>query len=494
MNSKSILNMNAITREFPGVRALDNVDFDLYEGEIHILCGENGAGKSTLIKILAGTIQPTSGEIYLNGRKIVINNPFTAEHLGISIVYQELSLSPSITVAENIFLGREYKNPLGLLDRNKMHEEAVKFLKMLNCDVNPGILLKCLPIAKQQLVQIAKAISLKAKILIMDEPFSALGEEDANNLFGIMENLKKSGVSIIYIDHRIDNFFKIGDRITVLRDGKKINTAHMKDLNKDEIIKMMVGRSIDNIFPKYNSVCDDTMVNVVNVTSKKVKNINFSVSKGEIFGIGGLVGSGRTEIMRAVFGLDKKYTGYVEVDGKKVNIKGPIDAIRSGIGYVPEDRKLKGLVLKKSVRFNGTLVCISDFSRLGLLKNKSEKERIWGFVRTLNIKTPGIDRNVINLSGGNQQKVVLSKWLMMKNLKVLLLDEPTRGVDVGAKFEIYKLINELANRGIAIILITSELPELIGLCDRVAILKNGRITGILGRNEITQEAIVNYGV
>jgi ribose transport system ATP-binding protein len=490
MTKRLILKMKNVTKQFHGVRALNSVDFDLYEGEVHVLCGENGAGKSTLMKILAGSMLPTEGEIYLYDKKVDISSPFVSEQMGISIVYQELCLSPSISVAENIFLGREFKNASGLIDKAKMHNEAGKLLKALNCDVHPGTLLRRLDIAKQQLVQIAKAISLNAKILIMDEPFSSLDEEDTNNLFRIMENLREKGVSIVYIDHRIENFFRIGDRVTVLRDGKLIKTASIEEFNKEIIINHMVGRNIDAIYPERNKVSDEVVIRVSNLINSKIKDISFEVRKGEIFGIGGLVGAGRTEIVKAIIGRDKIQDGKVFINGHERKIKSPSDALKYGVGYVPEDRKLDGLFLKRSVKFNSSLACIEYFRGFMLINSKKEKGRVNEFIKSLNIRTPSINKEVKNLSGGNQQKVVLAKSLMMNNLQVLILDEPTRGIDVGAKFEIYRLINSLASQGIAIILITSELPELLGLCHRIGVVKDGKMVAILDDKSLTAENVM----
>ena len=491
MSESNLLKMDRISKEFPGVKALNNVCMELRKGEIHALCGENGAGKSTLIKILAGIVKPSAGEIYINGYKQEISSPLVATKLGIAVIHQELSLSPTISVAENLFLGREYNRKSGLLNKSKMASEAAKWLNLLHCDISPGMLLKNLNVAQQQLVQISKALSQDARIIVMDEPFSALGDKDTKNLFGIMNSLREKGVSVIYIDHRIDNFFIIADRITILRDGEHIKTSDIDEINKEEIISLMVGRSIKNIYPAKKPFKKDVILEVDNLSSKKVNNITFQVRKGEIVGLGGLVGAGRTEVARAIIGRDHKSSGTISIQQKVVKIHNPSDAIRNGIAYIPEDRKLSALVLKRSVKFNCSLAYI-DYYKTGIfINNKKETKGVSNFVDRLNIKTSGLNVKVNNLSGGNQQKVVLAKYLMLNNLKVLILDEPTRGIDVGAKHEIYNLINSLAETGMAIILITSELPELIGLCHRVVTIKNGIISGALSENEMTAEKILS---
>ncbi len=487
---EKILSMNKISKRFGGIKALDDVDVDLYEGEVHAICGENGAGKSTLMKILAGNFKEDSGEILIDGKKVDITNPRIAESHGIAIVYQELSLSPSITVAENIFLGREIKNKLGLLDKKLMAQKAREYLKKVNCNVNPQDLVLTLTVAKQQLVQIAKALSSNARIIILDEPFSALSDEDSINLFEVIKQLKTSGISIIYIDHRIDNFFMIADRVTVLRDGEKVSTNRIEDLNKKEIIKKMVGREIKDIFPKRTIEPGDFRFEVIGLSNKKIHNISFKARAGEVLGLGGLVGSGRTEIMNAICGIDKLSQGKIYIDGTQVRVKKSADAVELGIGYVSEDRKGNGLVLIKDVKYNASLVTLDQLNRMGFIDKRKEIKTVKEYIQKLKIKTSGLGAIVSSLSGGNQQKVVIAKWLMLNNLKVLLLDEPTRGIDVGAKFEIYKLINELAASGITIILVTSELQELLGLCDRIMVIRDGLISGELSKEEASQEAVM----
>lgn len=491
--SKEVLKMQHISKHFGGVYALDDVSLNLLEGEVHVLCGENGAGKSTLMKILSGNYQEDAGTVEVNGSPVKITNPQVAEQLGISIVYQELSLSPTVTVAENIFMGREYKR-FGFIDRRRMAEQAKKYLDIVKADISPNELTGTLTVAQKQLVQIAKSLSSDARIIILDEPFSSLSEEDSENLFRVMHRLKDDGISIIYIDHRIDNFFRIGDRVTVLRDGRHIGTDSIKNLTKDGIIKMMVGRDIEHIYVKDSVPQDEVCFEVKGLSSSRIHDISFRVRKGEIYGLGGLVGAGRTEIVNAIYGIDRIKKGELILNGKSLKIRSSHDAVKHGIAYVSEDRKNKGLVQIKSVRFNASLVCLKDLSRKGFMAPRKEESAVGEYIRRLNVKTAGSGAVISSLSGGNQQKVVLAKWLMMKGLEVFLLDEPTRGIDVGAKLEIYKLINEMARSGIAIILITSELQELLALCDTISVIRNGRVSGVLSREEANQESVMKLCV
>ncbi|GHS93699.1 putative ribose/galactose/methyl galactoside import ATP-binding protein 1 [Synergistales bacterium] len=489
MDGHILLKMEGIAKEYPGSLVLDNVNFELKRGEVHVLCGENGAGKSTLMRILAGLIQPTKGSIYIDGEKAVFSTPKEAEAKGVAIIHQELSLCPTISVAENIFLGKEKTKHRFFLDKKAMHKECEALFEKIKCYIDPSDNLAMLTTADQQLVQIAKALSLNTKILVMDEPFSSLSDDEAAVLFDIMDSLRSHGVGIIYIDHRIDNFYKIGDRVTVLRDGKYVGVKEIAATGKDEIIKMMVGRELNDIYPKYNKVQDEIMFSVKNMESDYVKDITFDVKKGEIFGLGGLVGAGRTEILRAIFGIDAK-SGTIEINGLCVEIGKPWDAIKERIVYIPEDRKRQGLFLGRSVRFNSSIIFIDKLAKYFHINRKKERASVNKEVESLKIKVASIGDLVSNLSGGNQQKVVLSKWLMMENINLLILDEPTRGIDIGAKYEIYKLINDLACCGIAVILVTSDLPELLNLTDRVAVVRNGMISGRLNRDELSQESVM----
>ena len=494
MENTILLKMENVSKRFGNALVLNGVNFELKAGEVHVLCGENGAGKSTLMKILTGIYDATEGKIFIEGKEMEFKTTKESEAAGIAIIHQELSLCPTIKVAENLFLGNEYTKYKFFLDRKKMKEKCDELFGRLNFEIDINERIGNLTIAQQQLVQIAKALSLNAKILIMDEPFSSLSDDESEILFGIMDKLRKEGVGIIYIDHRIDNFYKIGDRVTVLRDGNYIATKQISEVTRDDIVSMMVGRELNDIYPKYNKVQDEVIFRAKNITSSKVSGVSFEVHRGEIFGLGGLVGAGRSEVLRAIFGVDRKQDGSVEVAGKEVVIKKPTDAIKANIAYIPEDRKKEGLVLKRPIRFNSSLVTINKYSKYGFVSGKLEKAAVNQQVGALKIKLASMENWMTSLSGGNQQKVVISKWLMEEKIDVLIMDEPTRGIDVGAKYEIYKLMNELANKGLAIILVTSDLPELLHLSDRVMVIKNGRSSGLLEKEEMTQESIMQLCV
>ena len=465
MSANFILNMSDITKRFPGVLALDHVSLRVKKGEVHALLGENGAGKSTLMKILAGAYVKDEGEIEVFSKKTELGNPKAAENLGISIIYQELNLIPTLTVAENIFLGRYKMRGSIQVNWKEVYAAAEELLQELGVDVKATDYIRDLGIAQQQMVEVAKALSMKAKIIIMDEPSAPLTERETKNLFRIVKQLKESGVSIIYISHRLEEVLEICDRATVMRDGTTIKEIEIANVTMDEIIRLMVGRELKDKYPRI----------------------------GEVLCVGGLVGAGRTETVRAVFGLDAKTSGKIFIDGKECEIRNPKDAIRAGIGFVTEDRKGEGLILKLGVGENVTLAALDSF-RSGIHLNLGkEKNTVSEYVSRLNIKTPSIFQKVENLSGGNQQKVVLAKWLLSK-CRVLILDEPTRGIDVGAKIEVYNLINELAKEGKAILVITSEIPELLGICDRVVVMARGRVSGTLTREEANQEAIMTLAV
>lgn len=494
MENTILLKMENVSKRFGSALVLNNVNFELRKGEVHVLCGENGAGKSTLMKILSGIYDATEGKVYIEGKEAVFKTTKESEAAGIAIIHQELSLCPTITVAENMFLGNEFTKGKFFLDRKAMKAKCDELFGRLNFEIDINERIGSLTVAQQQLVQIAKALSLNAKILIMDEPFSSLSDEESEVLFGIMDKLRKEGVGIIYIDHRIDNFYKIGDRVTVLRDGNYIGCKNISEVTRDEIISMMVGRELNDIYPKYNKVQDEVIFRAQNITSSKVNDISFEVRKGEIFGLGGLVGAGRSEVLRAIFGIDKKSSGTIEIDGQEVVIKKPTDAIKANIAYIPEDRKRQGLVLKRPIRFNSSLVTIDRFKKAGLVEKAGEKAAVQEQIDALKIKLASMENWMTSLSGGNQQKVVISKWLMEEKIDVLIMDEPTRGIDVGAKYEIYKLMNDLANAGLGIILVTSDLPELLNLSDRVMVIKNGRSSGLLEKEEMSQESIMQLSV
>ena len=461
MSANFILNMSDITKRFPGVLALDHVSLRVKKGEVHALLGENGAGKSTLMKILAGAYVKDEGEIEVFSKKTELGNPKAAENLGISIIYQELNLIPTLTVAENIFLGRyKMRGPIQV-NWKEVYAAAEELLQELGVDVKATDYIRDLGIAQQQMVEVAKALSMKAKIIIMDEPSAPLTERETKNLFRIVKQLKESGVSIIYISHRLEEVLEICDRATVMRDGTTIKEIEIANVTMDEIIRLMVGRELKDKYPRIEKEIGKELFRVENLCAgSKVQNINFSVREGEVLCVGGLVWAGRTETVRAVFGLDAKTSGKIFIDGKECEIRNPKDAIRAGIGFVTEDRKGEGLILKLGVGENVTLAALDSF-RSGIHLNLGkEKNTVSEYVSRLNIKTPSIFQKVENLSGGNQQKVVLAKWLLSK-CRVLILDEPTRGIDVGAKIEVYNLINELAKEGKAILVITSEITGLL---------------------------------
>ncbi|SKA79181.1 monosaccharide ABC transporter ATP-binding protein, CUT2 family [Clostridium sp. USBA 49] len=488
----NLLQMKNISKKFPGVYALKNAHFELNEGEVHALLGENGAGKSTLMKILGGIYSVDEGEIYIQGKKADIKSVKDAQAYGISIIHQELVLVPYMTVAENIYLGREVTGKTGFIDKAAMIEKAQKLLDSFEVKIKADSLISRLTVAQQQMVEIIKAISFNAKIIVMDEPTSSLTEKEVKFLFDTIKNLKSHGVGIVYISHRMNELFEISDRVTVMRDGEYIGTKITKDTSNDELIAMMVGRELTSYYTRDYNEPGDIILEVKNLNRKSVlKNINFSVRKGEIVGFAGLMGAGRSEVMRAIFGLDPIDSGEILIDGQKVNIKEPNDAMKNGIALVPENRKEEGLFLIQSVKFNITLKILDKFIKFIKVNKKVENDITNKYIDELSIKTPTSNQLIGNLSGGNQQKVVIAKWLATEP-KILILDEPTRGVDVAAKAEIYSIMNKLASAGVSIIMISSELPEIINMSDRVLVMCNGTITGSLNRNEFTQEKIMYY--
>jgi len=490
VNNEITLQMQHISKAFPGVVALDDVEFVLSKGEVHILLGENGAGKSTLMKILSGAYQSGAGQILLNGREIHIRNPKHAQTLGISIIYQELNLVPQLSAAENIFLGREPMRIAGLIDHAAMERDSQNILKGLGLDMDVQRPVRDLSIAEQQMVEVAKAISLDARILIMDEPTSALTEREISELFARIRQLKSTGVSIVYISHRMEELFEIGDRVTVLRDGRNVGTHPIRDVTRAELIRLMANRELTNQFPKVRAAKGSQALRVENLNrAGKLEDINFTLYRGEVLGVAGLLGSGRTELARAIFGADAIDSGNIYLYGKPVQISSPRKAINSGIGFLTEDRKTEGLVLVLSVRDNICLASLDQFSHFGIVNTRAENGTAERYVNELRIKTPGIDQKAVNLSGGNQQKVVLSKWLASE-AEILIFDEPTRGIDVGAKAEIYELMNHLTAKGVAVLMISSELPEILGMSDRILVMSHGRINGEFSADEATQEKIL----
>ncbi len=494
MEENTVLIMSRIRKEFQGVIALSDVNFVLKKGEVHVLLGENGAGKSTLVKILSGAYQMTNGEIFLFNKQVYIKSPGQAQELGIGIIYQELNLIPYLTAAENIFLGREITNKFGIIDKKGAIESSKKILKELGSEINCDIPVINFGIAQQQMIEVAKALSLDAKILIMDEPTSALSDTEVKQLFKMIRNLKRRGVSIIYISHRLDELFEIGDRVTVLRDGVVVGTKDISETTKTELIKMMVNRELTEHFPKRNVLIGEEILRVENLSKKNgITNINFTLKQGEVLGIAGLLGSGRTELARAIFGIDKLDSGNIYLQRKLQKIKSPKDAINQRIGFITEDRKSQGLVLILSVKENISLTNLTSFSGFGFINSKEEKKEAEEFINRLKIKTSSLDQKVIYLSGGNQQKVVLAKWLS-KKADIFIFDEPTRGIDVAGKVEIYNLINQLAEEGVGIIMISSELPEILGMSDRIIVMNNKKIAAEIPIKSASQELIMKYAI
>ena len=490
MTENPVLEMRHIRKTFPGVLALDDVDFELRRGEVHILLGENGAGKSTLMKILSGAYQKSDGQIVLDGALVEIKNPKHAQTLGISTIYQEFNLISHLPIGENIFLGREPVRFPGLIDQRAILQEAKSALSSLGLTLDSRRLVKDLRVAEQQMVEVAKALSLDARILIMDEPTAALTEHEIAELFATIRRLKEKGVAIVYISHRMEELFEIGDRVTVLRDGRSVGTYDVREMSKSELIRLMVNRELKELFPKEHATRGREVLRVESLSTKSgLKDISFSLHQGEVLGIAGLLGAGRTELARAIFGLDKISSGSIYVKGVAQNMSSPRSAIKSGIGFLTEDRKSQGLVLPLSVVRNLCLSSVDKFSRWGIMNPREERQAAGRYVEELRIKTPSLDQKVVFLSGGNQQKVVLSKWLCSQ-AEVFIFDEPTRGVDVGAKAEIYQLMNRLTASGVAIVMISSELLEILGMSDRVIVMRGGRIAGEFSAGEFTQERIL----
>jgi len=491
---KYLVEMKNIVKNFPGVQALRGVDLNVGYGEVHSLVGENGAGKSTLMNCLIGMLQPTSGQIYFDGNEISNYNTSDALKMGISMIHQELSPIMYRTIMENIWLGREPKNKFGLIDHKKMYDMTKEVLQTINLDVDPKKLMAELTIAKIQMIEIAKAISYNAKLIIMDEPTSALTKKEVVQLFDIMKKLKAEGKSLIYISHKLDEIFEISDKITVFRDGTWIGTEDKDKFNVQSLIKMMVGRDITEMFPKVECVIGEIKLEVEGLADTgRFKNVSFTVRKGEILGIAGLVGAGRTEVIETLFGIKRKTAGKIFIDGKEVDIKTPMDAIKNKIALLTEDRRLDGIFPVLTVFQNTIVANLRNYvKKNGLLDNKRALSDVESYVKAIKIKTPSIQQRISNLSGGNQQKVLVARWLLTKP-EILILDEPTRGIDVGAKAEIHKLITALAGEGKSIIMVSSELPEVMGMSDRIMIMHEGKVTGIIdNRKDLSQEEIMIY--
>jgi ribose transport system ATP-binding protein len=493
-----ILEMQGITKRFPGVTALDKVNFSAFGGEVHALMGENGAGKSTLMKILTGVYHQDEGHITLSGQSVKLTDPRVAQHHGLAIIHQELNQVPELSVVENFFLGREKRNRFGILETTFMQAETKRWLSELGLELNVERKLGELRVAERQLLEIAKAISLQAKVLVMDEPTTALNTEEVSRLFNVIRHLRESGMAIIYISHRMDEIFAIADRITVLRDGKLVGSKPASELTRDALITLMVGRELTDLYPSSVREAGKEILNVKNLSvsaipgRREIQEISFSVRAGEIVGLAGLLGSGRTEVLEALYGVPNptRVSGEISIDGEIKKLASPRDAIQSGIGFMTEDRKGQSLVLVRSVSENASLAALSRFKRAGFLDLVKEKKSVSEVVQELRVKTPNLETSVAALSGGNQQKVVLAKFLLTTP-KVFLLDEPTQGIDVGAKAEIYALIDRLAKEGAAVILATSEMPELLALCDRILVMCEGRIAGELLKANATQEGIMD---
>jgi rhamnose transport system ATP-binding protein len=495
-DSPLILEAKQIRKAFGAVQALKGVSFDLFAGEVHALVGENGAGKSTLIKVLTGAVAPDAGEIVLNGERIVDNTPAKARALGISVIYQQPALFPDLSVAENIALAAESSKPWHTVNWRARRQHAADLLARIGSKVSPDIRAAELSMPEQQMVEIAKAIDANAKVLIMDEPTASLGDQDAANLFELVNELRAKGTAIIYISHRFEELFLLANRVTVLRDGLSIQTSRMSEATNADLIRLMVGRELDTVFPKHITTLGETAFEVRRLSCSQlgVKNASFSIRRGEILGLAGLVGSGRTQLAEALFGLAPLDTGEVLLNGQRLSVESPADAVKAGLAYVPEDRRRHGVILDLSIAANSTLASLDKISNAGGLLNEIEERRLANdAIAKLGVKAPNADTLTKNLSGGNQQKVALARWLMT-DPKVLILDEPTQGIDVGAKSEIYHLIGRLAETGLAILMISSETPEILGLSDRIAVMASGEIVGVLDRSEANPQLILEMAL
>lgn len=489
-----IVSMKQITKEFSSVRVLEHVDFNVYRGKIMALVGENGAGKSTLMKILTGVYSKTEGEILLNGEMVNFLNTRDSQSHGISIIHQELNLVRHLSIAENIFLGREPLTRIRSIDWKKLHSDALFWLEKLGLQEDPKELIGNISVGKQQLVEIAKALSLNAKVIIMDEPTGALTVSETKKLFEVIRELKEQGQSIVYISHRLNEIFEICDDVTVLRDGQLIAERPIDSVNEDQIIEMMVGRKLTEQYPRISCEPGEVVLEVKEITNQFVRNVSFQLRKGEILGIAGLMGAGRTELSRTIYGIYTKEKGEVWLDGRLLKINSPKDALDQGIAYVSEDRKNNGVLLGMDVKENITLSSLKSFcGKMGRIRKSQEEEVAGQYIESMSIKTSGTGQLLRYLSGGNQQKVSIAKNLHT-NPKILILDEPTRGVDVGAKKEIYELINDFKVQGMSILMISSEIPEILGMCDRIMVMHEGEITGILPRENANQETIMSLAV
>ncbi|NLM73438.1 MAG: ATP-binding cassette domain-containing protein [Clostridiaceae bacterium] len=491
---EKIISMKNICKDFSGVQVLKNVDFNIYDGKIMALLGENGAGKSTLMKILTGVYTKTSGEIYLNGKEVNFRSTKDSQDSGIAIIHQELNLIRHLSIGENIFLGREPVTRTGRIKWKQLYEESKVWLEKLGLDEDPRELVGNISVGKQQLVEIAKALSLNAKVIIMDEPTGALTVSETERLFSVIRELKAQGHSIVYISHRLKEIFEICDDVTVLRDGELIGEKSIDELDEDKIIEMMVGRKLNEQYPRIVSQPGDVLLEVKDLTNRYVQNVSFKLRQGEILGVAGLMGAGRTELARTIYGIYKKDSGEIVLENRSLRIHHPTDALKNGIAYVSEDRKANGIHLGLSVRENITMASLGSYcGKIGNISKSEEEKSANHYIKSMHIKVSGTRQLLKHLSGGNQQKVSLAKNLDAKP-KVLILDEPTRGVDVGAKKEIYELINQFKQQGMSIIMISSEIPEILGMSDRIMVMHEGRVTGIIDRETATQEKIMSLAV
>lgn len=484
------IEMRGIDKSFGGNAVLKSAGFLLDDGEIHALMGENGAGKSTLMKILTGVYTKDAGTVLVDGQEVCYNNPQEAEKAGIVFIHQELNVLFDLTVEENMFLGKEIKKSFGICDKKAMRARVKEILDLLGVDIDPGETMDQLSVGQQQMIEIAKALMVDAKVLIMDEPTAALTQSETEVLFDVVRSLKEKGVSIVYISHRMEEIFELCDRITVLRDGSYIGTEKISDLDMNDVVKMMIGREIGERYPARESKIGDVVFEVKNLNCPGTfENVSFQVHAGEVLGVSGLMGAGRTEIMQAIFGNMPHVTGEIYLEGKEIKNKNPQQAIANGIGFITEDRKVEGLMLEKSIMENISLANLGRVSKNGVIQKKAEQDLVKRGIEELKIKCFGAQHECDNLSGGNQQKVVFAKWIYT-DPKVLILDEPTRGVDIGAKKEIYNIINELAAKGVAIIMVSSELPEVLGMSDRIMVVSEGKVTGIINKEDANQENVM----
>ncbi len=488
-----LLKMSGVYKSFPGVKALKGVDLRIKPGEVHCLMGENGAGKSTLIKILAGSYQMDQGEIIFDGKPVMIKSPHDAQEMGISFIFQELSVVNTLTVEENMTLGCE-ESKAGVVDRKKNLKKVLDILSSLRIKINPKEQVRNLSVSQKQMMLIAKALSQNAKLIVMDEPTASLTHNESKELFRMMLDLKCTGVTFLYVSHRFEDIFAIGDRITVFRDGENAGVLNVNETEEDGIIKLMVGRDIQETFPSVEKELGGEILRVDNLTAKElIRNVSFSLKKGQILGVSGLAGAGKTELARALFGDNEILSGRIRLKGCELKVKSPKDAIKAGIALLPEERRSQGIVGLMSVRGNISLASGKTISKFSIINTKKDKAIAQKYIQDIRIKTPGAEQLIQFLSGGNQQKVIVGKWINT-NADVLLLDEPTRGIDIGAKAEIYEIMNMLAKEGKAIVMFSSELPELLGMCDEIMVLREGRLTGVLSKQEATQENIMKLSV